>query len=72
MWHVANATDNERLPAFEALPHEEYLLERQCRWLSAADGGGRHGQGGWTCDRAAPKSDDEARTDGGPGAKTRY
>ena len=54
MWHVANATDSERLPEFEALPHEEYLLERQCHWLSAADGGGRHGQGGWTCDRAAP------------------
>ena len=32
MWHIANATDNERLPEFEALPHEEYLLERQCRW----------------------------------------
>ena len=71
MWHVANATDNERLPPFEALPHEEYLLERQCRWLSAADGGGRHGQGGWTCDRAAAKLDDEARTDGGLDTKTR-
>ena len=43
-----------RLPPFEVLPGELYVIERQCRWLSAASGGGGQGQGGWMCDRARP------------------
>jgi hypothetical protein len=46
--HVTHASDPTRLPAFEAQPEVEYVIERQCRWLSATDGGGRQGQGGWT------------------------
>jgi hypothetical protein len=38
-WHVANGSASVH---FEALPGEQYLIERQCPWTDA-------GGGGWYC-----------------------
>ena len=52
VWHVANGTAAGGV-AFEILPGESYLIERQCQWSTAPGVG--YGQGGWLCD---PEHDD--------------
>ena len=56
VWHVANTTLNsgvaEPAVVFEALPGEDYIIERQCvRSMKAGYGDGK---GGWLCNPAHP------------------
>jgi hypothetical protein len=61
VWHVANTSlssgEAEPVIEFEALPGEDYLIERQC--IRSMKAGYNDGKGGWLCDPDHPYYADE-------------
>ena len=56
VWHVANTSLGRGTPeptvVFEALPGEDYLIERQC--IRSPKAGYNDGKGGWLCNPDEP------------------